>query len=173
MKRKLLVVSMMILLGSVGVALYGLGARYVYLHHPGSHYFLDVPTGSPHDEDIGYAVEYGVVSGYWDATYRPHEPVTRQQMATFVMRASSVDPVVSTLIVDEMYFAGYYFGITALEEGRITEEEYETFHSFLDWWFAMSDYHGGSPVAAPQLSVATKLARQVMARTRESHRRPG
>jgi hypothetical protein len=168
MRRKILAATMTVVLGFAGAALYG-AARYIYVHHPGSFYFLDVSPDSPHNEDIGYAVEYGVVSGFWDGTYRPDDPVTRQQMASFVMRASAQDPVVSVLIVDDLYFDGYYFGITALNDGRITQEEYETFQSFVDWWFGLSDFESNRGQGGTQVAAAVKLAKEVMTRTRASH----
>jgi len=169
MRRKILAATMTVVLGFAGAALYGAAARYIYVHHPGSFYFLDVSPDSPHNEDIGYAVEYGVVSGFWDGTYRPDDPVTRQQMASFVMRASAQDPVVSVLIVDDLYFDGYYFGITALNDGRITQEEYETFQSFVDWWFGLSDFESNRGQGGTQVAAAVKLAKEVMTRTRASH----
>ena len=171
MRRRVLALGMMVLLGFAGAALYGAIVQYVYVHHPGSFYFLDVAVSSPHNEDIGYAVEYGVAGGYADATYRPDLPVSRQQMASFVMRSSAADPVVAVIIVDNLYFAGYYYGITALNDGRITQEEYETFQSFLDWWFNMADYQATRGAAPPQMTQAVKLAREVMARTR-AERKP-
>jgi hypothetical protein len=168
MRRKMLAAALMVLLGFVGAALYAAAVQVVYVHHPGSFYFLDVSPDSPHNEDIGYAVEYGVTSGYFDGTYRPEDPVTRQQMASFVMRASAEDPVVSVLIVDDLYFDGYYFGITALNEGRITQEEYETFQSFVDWWFGLSDYESTRSTGGARVTTALKLAKEVMARARAS-----
>lgn len=164
MRQKLLAALMMILLGFVGAALYGAAERYIYVHHPGSFYFTDVNPLSPHDEDIGYAYEYGVVDGFGDGTYRPELNVTREQMASFVMRSSAVDPIVAVLIVDDFYFAGYYYGYTALLEGRITGEEYETFQSFLDWWFALSDYQAYRSSGSDKVAQVVKLAKQVMAR---------
>lgn len=54
-----------------------------------------LPTGQapfndvsgPHANAIGQLAAAGVVSGYSDGTYRPAEPVTRAQMATFLTRA--------------------------------------------------------------------------------------
>ena len=44
--------------------------------------FTDLDT--PHAASILCAAEYGLVSGYPDGTFRPGEPITRAQMATFV-----------------------------------------------------------------------------------------
>ena len=166
MRRKALTAMMVVVLGFAGAALFAAVDRYIYVHHPGSFYFLDVASDSPHNEDIGYATEYGVVSGYGDGTYHPNEAVTREQMASFVMRSSAVDPVVAVLIVDNDYFAGYYYGITALQEGRITAEEYETFQSFLDWWYNMADYQASLAATPREMVKAIALVKEVMARNR-------
>jgi hypothetical protein len=171
MRRKVLAAAMMALLGFAGAALFAAAERFIYVHHPGSFYFLDVASDSPHNEDIGYAAEYGVVSGYWDGTYHPTEAVTREQMASFVMRSSAVDPVAAVLIVDNDYFAGYYYGITALEEGRITGEEYETFQSFLDWWYGMADFQASRAAAPQEVTKAIALMKEVRARNRAAKTR--
>jgi hypothetical protein len=49
----------------------------------------DVPVlgdvaGTTHEQSITCALEYGLVRGFGDGTYRPGTPVTRGQMATFV-----------------------------------------------------------------------------------------
>lgn len=46
--------------------------------------FSDVPAGGAHAGAINALVEAGIAGGYADGTYRPLEPVTRAQMATFV-----------------------------------------------------------------------------------------
>jgi len=48
--------------------------------------FTDVPAGHPHAEGIGWIAEKGITVGYGDNTYRPDNPVTRGQMATFLYR---------------------------------------------------------------------------------------
>ena len=39
------------------------------------------------DTAIGYLYELGVTTGFSDATYRPHSPVSRRNMASFITRA--------------------------------------------------------------------------------------
>ncbi|GEM_PF-934406 len=51
--------------------------------------FKDVPTTAWYAGALVTAVEAGVISGYEDYTFRPHEPVTREQMAAILTRAMS------------------------------------------------------------------------------------
>jgi endoglucanase len=43
-------------------------------------------AGSPHEDNIRRLVALGVTTGHEDGTFRPSQPVTRGQMAAFVMR---------------------------------------------------------------------------------------
>ena len=61
-------------------------------HHPGSYYFTDVSTSSPHDDDIGTLYESGITHGVTATTYDPEGEVTRQQMASFLVRAANLHP---------------------------------------------------------------------------------
>ena len=49
--------------------------------------FSDVDASNWALKYVEYAVSQGVVLGYPDGTYRPGDPVTRDQMAVFVARA--------------------------------------------------------------------------------------
>ena len=49
--------------------------------------FDDVAHDDPHAEGISAVAEAGITIGYDDNTFRPTEPVTRGQMATFLTRA--------------------------------------------------------------------------------------
>jgi hypothetical protein len=49
--------------------------------------FADVGVGFWAYRQIEYCASQGVVTGYWDGTYRPDNPVTRDQMAVYVTRA--------------------------------------------------------------------------------------
>ena len=49
--------------------------------------FSDVPPGAPHQEAIDALAAAGVVSGRGDGTFAPSGVVTRDQMATFLVRA--------------------------------------------------------------------------------------
>ena len=48
--------------------------------------FTDVPAASYYNKAIGWAQRYGVVEGYGDGTFRPDQPVTRQQLAAILWR---------------------------------------------------------------------------------------
>jgi hypothetical protein len=54
---------------------------------PGPDAFPD-DAGSPHEQAIDALAAAGVVGGHGDGTFRPLEPVTRAQMATFLVRAA-------------------------------------------------------------------------------------
>jgi hypothetical protein len=53
---------------------------------PGRDRFPD-DNGSPHEDNINRLAAAGLVSGRADGTYGPNDPVSRAQMATFVVRA--------------------------------------------------------------------------------------
>jgi len=55
---------------------------------PGTARFPDVPVGYWAYDHVAYAVANSIVGGYPDGTYRPTNPVTRDQMAVFVYRAT-------------------------------------------------------------------------------------
>ena len=48
-------------------------------------------AGSAHERAIVWALEEGIATGYGDATFRPRNPVTRGQMATFLVRALDLE----------------------------------------------------------------------------------
>lgn len=54
--------------------------------------FDDVPTGHPHEDGVGYVADKGITVGCTPTSYCPGQPVTRDQMATFLHRASGNDP---------------------------------------------------------------------------------
>ena len=128
--RKLFSVLTIVALGFAGAALFAAVGDGLPFHHPGSFYFKDVSKDSPHNNDIGYAYEYGVANGYGDDLYGPNDPVSRAQMASFVMRSSAYDPLTSWIVVDNAYFDGYYFGWQALQDGYLTWDEYCYFQDF-------------------------------------------
>lgn len=53
---------------------------------PGTATFSDV-AGNVHAEAIAAVAEAGITTGFPDGTFRPNDPVTRGQMATFLFRA--------------------------------------------------------------------------------------
>lgn len=52
--------------------------------------FRDVPSGGPHTDSVRRLVGSGVTQGYSDGTFAPERSVSREQMATFVMRLADV-----------------------------------------------------------------------------------
>ena len=48
--------------------------------------FSDVPVNTYSTGYIAWAVKHGIVNGYADGTFKPTNPVTRQQMAAFMSR---------------------------------------------------------------------------------------
>lgn len=52
---------------------------------PGS-VFTDVPAGQYYTGAVGWASSVGVVNGYEDDTFRPDDPITREQMAAILCR---------------------------------------------------------------------------------------
>jgi hypothetical protein len=52
--------------------------------------FPDVPGDNVHAAAIDAAAGVGLAGGFDDGTYRPGDPVTRQQMASFLARALAV-----------------------------------------------------------------------------------
>jgi SpoIID/LytB domain protein len=57
--------------------------------------FRDV-TGGPHADAIASVAAAGIAQGYGNGTFRPSDPVTREQMASFLARAMGLAPVRST-----------------------------------------------------------------------------
>ncbi|MEZ5168509.1 MAG: S-layer homology domain-containing protein, partial [Acidimicrobiales bacterium] len=51
-----------------------------------AHPFTDVPTGSFARDDIGRIYGLGITTGTTPTTYSPNDPVTREQMASFLAR---------------------------------------------------------------------------------------
>jgi hypothetical protein len=61
-------------------------SRAMKLPPAGSAGFSDVPADHVHADAIAALVARGVATGYPDGTFRPERPVTRGQMATFLVR---------------------------------------------------------------------------------------
>jgi hypothetical protein len=59
---------------------------------PGSATFCDT-AGHTHEGSIGAVATAGIAQGGTDGCYRPNDPVTRGQMATFLTRAEQLTPV--------------------------------------------------------------------------------
>lgn len=133
--RKVFPMVLVICLGFAG----GLLGQITANHFLGSYYLPDC-FGSPHDEDIGFAYEGGIVKGYSDGSYNPTGVVTREQMATYIMRGYATSPAMSMFVVDFMYFDGYYFGADAYTNGRISYAQYEQNMKNIDWYFQLVEY---------------------------------
>ena len=52
----------------------------------------DVPEGFVHEPGIRWVAEQGITTGFEDGSFRPADPVTRGQMATFLDRALELEP---------------------------------------------------------------------------------
>lgn len=52
--------------------------------------FTDVPAGSYYENAIAWAAENNIVNGYGDGKFGPDDPISRQQMATFLYRYASM-----------------------------------------------------------------------------------
>ena len=52
---------------------------------------FDDVAGTTHEEAIAAVTDAGIATGFDDDTYRPDQPVTRGQMATFLDRALDLD----------------------------------------------------------------------------------
>jgi hypothetical protein len=67
-------------------------------------------AGNPHEPHINGLASEGIVAGFGDGTYRPRDPVFRDQMASFIMRT-----------VDLLAFTSFYLvvldGLAEVEEG--------------------------------------------------------
>ena len=140
----------------------------VITHQPGSAYFSDVSASSPHNEDIGFLVEYGVTQGTTPTTYTPAMSVTREQMASFLMRSTALDTAFSLVLWDLAYNNGYNFGYQAYSEGRITYDQYETYQSLLNWWVDLVEFEAsrmGAPQRAGPAGGLLSAARTMAARS--------
>ena len=54
--------------------------------------FPDVPCGHPFDDEIGWAAEEDLTTGYGDGTYRPATTVSRQALAAMLWRLEGSPP---------------------------------------------------------------------------------
>ena len=55
--------------------------------------FRDVRSGSWYEKAVIWAAETGVVAGYPDGTFRPDQPITREQIAVIFYRCAGASPV--------------------------------------------------------------------------------
>jgi hypothetical protein len=159
MRRTLLLVAVATLSGAVGGLMAGWAATSA--HHPGSYYFTDCSPTSLHDQEIGFMVEAGVVRGVGEGLYQPQGPVTREQMCTYLARATTETWAATIVSVDRNFFAGYYTGYPAYTAGRITWDQYQVFENWLAWanefvlWEAAQNIGQSSLASAVQESLAS------------------
>jgi hypothetical protein len=85
--------------------------------HP--HVFTDVLHGGVHTVAIHEAADLGIVAGYRDGSFRPAEPVTRAQVASFLARSLGLRPVGPSPFSDVPDGAAHAGAITALAEAGI------------------------------------------------------
>ena len=83
-----------------------------------------------------------MAQGYGDDTYRPALAVTRGQIATYLTRQSAQDLMAAWVIVDMTYHDGYWFGDRAMEEGRLTYEQYWANLDRYRWLWQMIEGQG-------------------------------
>ena len=62
--------------------------------------FEDVPPTHPFASDIVWLAEQGITEGCDDVLFCPEDPVTRGQMATFLVRALTLPPATSSQFID-------------------------------------------------------------------------
>ncbi|MFD5018369.1 immunoglobulin-like domain-containing protein [Paenibacillus sp. NPDC058367] len=58
--------------------------------------FSDVPAHVWYEREMEVAIEYGLIAGYPDDTFRPNNSITRQEAMTIVSRAMKITKLVST-----------------------------------------------------------------------------
>jgi len=122
-------------------------------HNPGSSYFWDVAPGSVTDEHIGFLAEAGVTQGFPDGSYGPTLDVSREQMAVYLTRLIVSETVYTWLVIDDVYFGGYYFGWDAYQQGEITYDEYLDTQARLAWLVQLMDFTE-SELASPTSTSA-------------------
>ena len=81
--------------------------------------FTDVPAGSQNAPAISWAADTGVITGYGDGSFKPDDPVTRQQFAAMLWRsAGRPDAEAGTDYADEASISSY--AKTAVDWARET-----------------------------------------------------
>lgn len=83
--------------------------------------FPDVPTDNVHAAAIDAAAAVGLTGGFDDGTYRPGDPVTRQQMASFLARALAVTSATTGSFTDVRSGNVHRPAIQALAERGVTQ----------------------------------------------------
>ena len=65
---------------------YGFGGGFLYSHGSDPASFSDVPSSHPFFDEIEFMALANITTGYADGTFRPGQPVLREQMAAFLYR---------------------------------------------------------------------------------------
>lgn len=104
-------------------------------------------VGTTHELWIGAVAEAGIAGGFGDGTYRPNDPVTRGQMATFVGTAWDLPPAVSQL--SDVAGTTHADAIGSIEAAGITGG------------FADGTYRPNDPVTRGQMATFLMAALQL------------
>lgn len=82
--------------------------------------FRDIPATHRAAGYIQSAVDAGVIKGYTDRTFRPNEPVTRGQMAAFLVRGFKLDTFSASKFKDVTQSMAFYDDVRLLVGTNIT-----------------------------------------------------
>lgn len=82
--------------------------------------FKDIPASHRASGYINSAVKAGVISGYSDGTFRPNEPVTRGQMAAFLVRGFELNKTATVKFKDVTPSMASYPYVGKLVADKIT-----------------------------------------------------
>jgi SpoIID/LytB domain protein len=108
-----------------GAVTRGQMAAFIYrtfdIPAPSGDQFGDVTPDHPHREAINALAEAGIAQGYGDGTYRPGNPVTRAQMASFLLRALGLDEVEPDGRFDDVGRGAHAGAIHAIGDAGITQ----------------------------------------------------
>ena len=160
--RKAATAVLVVAIGLLAASAYQVWATPVS-HSPGSSYFWDVTPGSVTDEHIGYLAEAAVTQGFPDGSYGPTLDVSREQMAVYLTRLIVSETVYTWLVIDDVYFGGYYFGWDAYEQGRITYDDYLDTQGRLEWLLQLMEFTSNELASSAPTSAEahdTALLRQ-------------
>ena len=86
--------------------------------------FKDVDPSFPFYKEIVWMHQRGITTGYWDSTFRPHDPVNRDAMAAFFYRyagAPAYTAPVNSPFNDVQNGDAFYQEITWLKQQGITK----------------------------------------------------
>lgn len=73
--------------GQITAILYRLAGEPAARNAP----FSDVPASAYYSKAVAWAAENGIVEGFYDGTFRPDLPVSRQQLAAFLWRYANME----------------------------------------------------------------------------------